>query len=274
MEKNQFQQLLARVRQKKPLIHQLTNQVTINDCANVTLAIGASPVMTASKHEVRDMVRLADALVVNFGTLNDDMYESMLIAGHTANNKGIPVVLDPVGAGATPYRTEKIREFLQKVRVAAIRGNISEIHALSSRSSTTRGVDAGDVAEDPQEIAGHAARIFSTVVAVTGVTDYISDGTTTYRLNNGDPALTSISGTGCMSTALIASFSAVCESRLHAAAAGVSVMSIAGEVAKKETENAGLGTYRVKLMDAISLFDSRSLYDRMKLTEIRKVKTL
>lgn len=272
MDISKFQALLTKVQQKNPLIHQMTNNVTINDCANVTLAIGASPVMTTGKNDVADMANLADAVVINFGTINDGMYEAMLIAGKTANKKGIPVVVDPVGAGATPYRTRVIRDFFEKVDVAIVRGNVSEINALINDEVKTRGVDAGDVAESKQVIAETTANMYSVTTVISGETDIISNGKTTYGLSNGDLLLTKVTGTGCMSTALIASFAAVTDDWLAASIAGMAVMGIAGEVAKNNLEgHLGLGTFRVNLIDAISNFENLSLYKYMNISKLTGV---
>ncbi|WP_050632205.1 hydroxyethylthiazole kinase [Bacillus andreraoultii] len=273
MNSESFKQLLTTVQEKKPLIHQITNTVTMNDCANVTLAIGASPVMAFSKHEVADMVSLANALVINFGTIDEYTFHSMLIAGNRANELRIPVVVDPVGAGATPYRTKVIQEFIHQIDVAIIRGNISEIDALLNGASTTRGVDAGEVSESKHRLAENAAKKWDTVVAISGETDFISDGTNTYKLMNGDRLLTMITGTGCMSAALIASFAAISKDFLLAAIAGTSVMSIAGEVAKQTIGNGqkSLGTYKENVMNTVSNFSDQSLYENIKICKSNEV---
>lgn len=255
MNKEEIKVLFAKVRQRKPLIHHLTNAVTINDCANVTLAVGASPVMAVGEKEVEHMVRLANALVVNIGTLTDSFFESALLAGKAANKKGIPVVFDPVGAGATPYRTERAKEFLEKVDVSIVRGNGSEIHALIGGNGKTKGVDAGEVSIPMEELVLEAAKELKTVVVISGKQDYISDGKEIIRVDNGDIWLTQITGTGCMTTSLIACFAAVTENLPAAATAGMSVMGLAGERAKEAAGVEGIGTYRMKLMDEIFRMD-------------------
>lgn len=201
--------LFFQVRESKPLVHQITNFVTVNDCANATLAIGGSPVMTSSPREVEEMVKLADALVLNFGTIDDKALEAMEIAGKTANSLNIPVILDPVGVGATSYRTEQVAELLKKVTFQIIRGNASEIHRLMGGDIVTRGVDSGELAISNAELARRAANKLHCVVVVSGAKDAVSDGKNTSIIDNGNPLLTSVTGTGCMATALIGTFSGV-----------------------------------------------------------------
>lgn len=253
MDKTTVKDLFIKVKNKKPLIHHLTNVVTVNDCANITLAIGASPVMATSVEEVAEMVCLADALVINLGTIHPEVYESMVIAGQAANQQGIPVILDPVGVGATSFRTEKARDFLKQVKVSIIRGNMTEIYALIGGASKTRGVDAGEVSNiSILELAVKAARQLKAITVISGEKDIICDGQQQTLIENGDIWLTKISGTGCMTTSLIASFAGATDDYFHAAVAGMSSMSIAGENAKKTLlETDGIGTYRVKLMDEI-----------------------
>lgn len=253
MDKAIIKDLFKQVRNQGPLVHHLTNVVTINDCANVTLAIGGSPVMATSIEEVAEMACLADALVINLGTIHPEIYESMIVAGQTANQKGIPVILDPVGVGATSFRTEKAKDFLKQVEVSIIRGNATEIYALIGGASKTHGVDAGEVSDiSLSELAIQAARQLKTIIVISGENDFICDGQQQALIENGDIWLTKISGTGCMTTSLIASFAGVTDDYFHAALAGMSSMSVAGENAKKTlVETDGIGTYRVKLMDEI-----------------------
>lgn len=253
MELNRYTKFISLVKNKKPLVHHITNVVTINDCANVTLAIGASPVMTTNPEEVEDMVKIADALVLNIGTISDSVVKSIIIAGKAANKKGIPVILDPVGVGATPYRKRIAKEILKEVSVSIIRGNASEIYGLIGGQALTKGVDAGDVSIDQGELALNAAKQLSCVVVVSGKVDAISDGTNIVRIYNGDSYLPSISGTGCMLTSLIGSFAGCSDDLFGASIIGTLVMGLAGERAKKAMgENGGIGTFRMKLMDEIS----------------------
>lgn len=248
--------LFSKVRENTPLVHHLTNTVTINDCANVTLAIGGSPVMATSLQEVEHMVQLSSALVINFGTIDNGMYESMLIAGKAANAKGIPVIFDPVGVGATPFRTQRAKMYIEQVKVSIIRGNVSEVYALIGGKSQTKGVDAGEIAISKSEVAVKAAKQLQTVVVISGEQDVVSDGKRMVHIHNGDVWLTKITGTGCMTASLIACFASVSDDFFQAAVAGMSVMSLAGELAKEHlNEKDGIGTYRMKLMDEIFFMD-------------------
>lgn len=261
-------ELFTTIHKKNPLIHQMTNNVTMNDCANVTLAIGASPVMATGLEEVADMVNLADALVINFGTMDERLYTAMVRAGGVANERGIPVIFDPVGVGATRYRTEKARELLQHVHVEIIRGNASEVHALSGATVTTRGVDAGKVWISVDEIAIKASRQYECVTVVSGEQDVVTDSASFVKIANGDQRLTRVTGTGCMATSLIGCFSGVTDDYFAAAVAGISVMGLAGERAgKRLSANEGIGTFKVKLMDHIFQMDANTWHKEVRLIE-------
>jgi hydroxyethylthiazole kinase len=260
--------LFELLRQKKPLVHQITNQVTINDCANATLAIGASPVMASGPLEAAGMAQMADALVINIGTLEEDAFEAMILAGKAANTRGIPVIFDPVGAGSTSYRSDRSFEFLRQVNVSVIRGNQSEMNCLAGGSGFTKGVDAGKADQAPAEIAIKVARRFDCVAAVTGKEDAISDGKRLFFIQNGHPLLSMVSGTGCMATALVGCFAGVAENMLLAACGGVSVMGLAGEEAAALLKDGeGLGTFKVKLFDAISCMNGNSWHKGVKANE-------
>lgn len=256
MNKKVVGDLFSLVRSRNPLVHHITNAVTINDCANVTLAIGASPVMATSVEEVEEMVQLANALVLNIGTIQAETFSAMILAGKAANEKGIPIVFDPVGVGATSYRKTLAKELLQKVGVTIIRGNASEIQSLIGGVGKTRGVDVGDNTLDGKELAMKAANLFSCVVVVSGKVDVVSNGKEIVQIENGDTWLTKVTGTGCMTTSLIASFAGTTDDYFSASIGGMSAMSLAGERAKKDlSEGAGIGQFKVKLMDEISHLD-------------------
>ncbi|MBU5443406.1 hydroxyethylthiazole kinase [Paenibacillus sp. MSJ-34] len=264
--------LINRVRQSKPLIHQITNYVTVNDCANVTLAIGASPVMADDADEVAEIVAMSSALVLNMGTLNNRIVESMIAAGRQANESGVPVVLDPVGAGASQLRNRTARTLLERIQFSVIRGNISEAKCLAGASANTRGVDASETdaaagTEGSVEVARLLARQYNCVVAVTGETDIVSDGARTLCIRNGHKALGSITGTGCMCSALIGSFCGAGSNYLAAAAAGVMTMGIAGEIAFEQEGHKGLGSYRVALIDQIGHLGGETIHARGKIYE-------
>lgn len=262
--------LVERVREEGPLVHHLTNYVTVNDCANVTLAIGGSPIMADAIEEVADIAALASALVLNIGTLNARMIDSMLAAGKRANSKGIPVVLDPVGAGASAFRTSTALRLLAEVKIAAIRGNISEVRSLAGLAAHTKGVDAdsADEAFDAGEVAAGLARKQGCVVAVTGARDAISNGSRIVFVDNGVPALSRVSGTGCMCSSLVGSFVGTApEMLLEGTAAAILCMGIAGELASEKTGASGTGSYRAALMDAVSRMDRETMMRRGRISE-------
>lgn len=238
------------VKDKKPLIHHITNYVTVNDCANMVLALGGSPVMADDVQEVTEMVSIASALVINTGTLNSRTIESMLRAGKKANELGIPVVLDPVGVGATSLRTATVKRIISEVQLAVIRGNMSEIKILSGVNVAIKGVDSVADAEDGETIARNLANKLNCVIAITGKTDIITDGQQVCFITNGHEMLTKVTGTGCMTTSLIGTYCGANEDYFASAVAGVMTMGLAGELASLQTAE-GIGTYKVKLFDVI-----------------------
>ncbi|RST73003.1 hydroxyethylthiazole kinase [Siminovitchia acidinfaciens] len=267
--KRNISKLFNIIREERPLIHQITNQVTMNDCANVTLAVGAIPVMASSPEEAAEMAMLAKALVINIGTLRSETFEGMIAAAKAANKSGIPVIVDPVGAGATCYRTSSAMEILKVIRPAVIRGNASEVNQLIGGASTTIGVDAGRVPISNAEIAKKAAETYECITVVSGKEDAVSDGNRTYLIRNGHSMLSKITGTGCMSSALIACFAAVEKNILSSAAAGISLMGIAGEMAAASlSKSEGLGTFKVRLMDFISLMNDEMWDKGAKISEV------
>ena len=255
-----FQNMLENVRKNCPLIHNITNYVTVNDCANIVIACGASPIMADDKEEVAEITTICSGLNINIGTLNSRTIASMLIAGKRANELNHPVVLDPVGAGASKLRTETAMQLLEKVKFSVIRGNISEIKTLASGSGTTKGVDA-DVADKVTEenlddviaFAKAFAKKTGAVIAITGAIDIVADSEKAYCIRNGHPMMSSITGTGCQLSAMTAAFvTANPNQLLEATAAAVSAMGYAGEVAySRLTEMDGNSTYRNYIIDAI-----------------------
>ena len=210
-----FRNLFANVRAKSPLVHNITNYVTVNDCANIVLACGASPIMADDAAEVEDITSLCAGLNLNIGTLNSRTIPSMLLAGHTANRLGRPVVLDPVGAGASHLRTETALRLLREVKFTVIRGNISEIRTLAAGSGTTKGVDADTadkVTDETLDKTVAFAKAFAArtgaVVAVTGAIDIVADGERAFCIRNGHPMMSAVTGTGCQLSALTAAFCA------------------------------------------------------------------
>ncbi len=242
--------LLSKVRKRRPLVHHITNTVTINDCANATLAIGGAPVMAEAIEEVAEMAGLADALVLNIGTLSQAQIRSMLEAGKAANRKGIPVILDPVGAGATSLRTSSAKMILREVDIAVLKGNAGEIGVLAGAEAKVRGVDAAGLEGDPAAIALAYARTTGTVVAVSGATDIVTDGKQIVLIRNGHPMMGRMSGTGCMAASVTGAFSAVTKDRVAAAAAAFVAFGIAGEMAA--VPGAGPSTFRTNIIDCLA----------------------
>lgn len=259
-----------KVRQSNPLVHHITNYVTVNDCANVTLAIGASPVMADDREEAADMTSLASALVLNIGTLNARTVESMMISGKTANQKQIPVIFDPVGAGASAFRSRTADTLLKNIHMTVIKGNISEIRNISGEASHTRGVDASaaDAEADARLLAERAARQFHCVVAITGPLDTVSDGSRTVLVENGHPAMSGMTGTGCMGSSLTACFCGADPAHpLEAAASALACLGAAGEIAWETAGSKGIGSYHAALLDAVSHMDEETLRKRAKIHE-------
>jgi hydroxyethylthiazole kinase len=252
--------LLARVRERCPLIHHITNVVTPNDVAGVTLALGASPVMAHAPEDVEEVVASSGALALNLGTLTASIVEVMLRAGRRANAAGVPVVLDPVGAGATAFRTAQARRLFGELRIACVRGNAGEIAALAGQAGGVRGVDAAGQVRDLDRLAQALAARTGAVVAATGPVDLVTDGDRLLRIENGHPLLARITGSGCMATAAVAAFAAVEPDALAAATAGLVCFEVAAEQAAAAAR--GPGTFRVALLDAVAALDGRTVLER------------
>ena len=256
---------MRRLREAKPLVHQITNYVVMNETANATLALGALPVMAHAREEVEEMVGLAGALVINIGTLSPHWVEAMLLAGRVANERGTPLVLDPVGAGATTYRTETARRLLDELDVTVLRGNAGEIATLVGVDAEVRGVESIGAGLEPAELAREAGRRLGLVASVTGPVDHVSDGETVLAIANGDPLLATVTGTGCMSTAITGCFLAVNRDAPFAAAAEALVaFGVAGEDAARGAQ--GPGSFHVALYDALAALDPATLDDRARVT--------
>lgn len=253
--------LLTELRERVPLVHSITNYVTVNDVANVLLAIGASPIMADDIEETADITAISTALVINIGTLNERTITSMTASGKKANEMGIPVVFDPVGAGASNLRNDTVKELLEEVRMAVIRGNLSEISFIAGLEVSTKGVDSAEADEknDPMAVAKAVARKFGCVAAITGAVDTISDGTRTVKIKNGTKMLSKVTGTGCMATALVGAFAGAGRDYLAAAVGGVSAMAMAGESAFEKAGNIGTGSFRIAIIDALSRMDAETV---------------
>lgn len=243
---------LVALKEKKPLVHHITNYVTVNDCANITLAIGASPVMADDRGEVEEMVAFASALVLNIGTLNARSIEAMMIVGRKARDIGIPVVFDPVGVGATTLRTATAKRIIQEARPAVIRGNMSEIKIIAGLDAGIKGVDSVADETDGEKVARQLARQLGCVVAITGKQDIIAQGERLCRIDNGHALMSQVTGTGCMATSLIACYCGATADWFTGTAAGVLTMGLAGELAQQSLRpGEGIGTFRQRLFDAV-----------------------
>lgn len=252
---------IENVRKVNPLVHHITNYVTVTDCANGCLAIGASPVMADAIDEVEDMVSISKALVLNIGTLNVTKVESMIAAGRKANALGIPVIFDPVGCGATPFRNQMAQEIIQNIQMTVVRGNISEILSLGGESVQTKGVDAGKADEKAAvPVAKKLAKGWNAVVVISGPTDIITDGEKVIYVKNGCPSMSAITGSGCMCTSIIGAFcGANPENPLEASATAMITMGLSGEKAWETYKNQGLGHFHMGIIDELGRMDGKTL---------------
>lgn len=250
MEPQDLAECLARLREKRPLVHHITNYVTVNDCANVTLSIGAAPVMADAPEEVEEMVSMAGALVLNIGTLRADQVASMLLAGKRANEMGIPIILDPVGAGATRYRTETARALLDRLEVRIIKGNAGEIGTLAGSGGTVRGVDSMGAQGDPAEVTRRLASSTGATVVMSGAVDTISDGDRVVHVDNGHEMMGRVSGTGCMASSVVGAFSAATSDTLVASAAALAAVGLAGERAARRASQPA--SFKVAMLDEVA----------------------
>ena len=259
---------LDTVREKTPLVHNITNYVTVNDVANVLLACGGSPIMSDEPLDVEDITSICGGLNINIGTLNQSSIKGMFLAGKKANELNHPVLLDPVGAGASKLRTDTAVNLIKEIKFTVIRGNISEIKTLALGSGTTKGVDA-DVADAVTEenldsavkFVKDFAKKSGAIVAITGAIDLVSDADTCYVIRNGRPEMGKITGTGCQLSGLMTAYLvANPDNLLEAAAASVCVMGLAGEIGWKNMKSEdGNSTYRNRIIDAIYNMDADTL---------------
>ncbi|RXI96525.1 hydroxyethylthiazole kinase [Anaerobacillus alkaliphilus] len=252
MKHTDISKLLEQVREEKPLVHNITNIVVANFVANGLLAMGASPVMANAVEEVADMVKIANSLVINIGTLTSTQVEAMLIAGTAANHLGVPVILDPVGAGATPYRTETVQRILKTVKVDILRGNSAEVANVIGQNWLIKGVDSQEDGGDVVNLAQTAARKLDCVVVVTGKDDVVTDGNETFLVSNGDAILTKVTGTGCLVSSVIAAFAGITDQRIHAAVAALSFYGVAAEIAAEKVGHSGPGSFQIELLNQLA----------------------
>ena len=265
MKNTIFSDIFADVRKKHPLVHHITNYVTVNDCANITISAGAAPVMADAPEEVCEMAGVAGALVLNIGTLNKDQVESMILAGGMANDRQIPIVLDPVGAGATRFRTRVALRLMDEVKITILKGNAGEIGVLAGAEASVRGVDSCGMIGDPATIARKFAGASGITVVVSGPTDIVTDGKRVLLVGNGHPLMGSISGTGCMAASVTGAFAAVTDDPVNASAAALAAFGVAGEKAAAYTH----GPYSFRT----ALFDELAALTPEKLESCARVKT-
>lgn len=245
--------VLEKVRRESPVVHHLTNWVTIYDCAQIVKTIGASPVMAHAPEEAAGMARIASALVLNVGTLTADFVEAMKMAAASANRKGIPVILDVCGAGATEWRDRKVFELLDQVRINIIKGNASEIARVSGMDIRTKGVDTTEVGGDLETLARTLAARRRATVVITGKADLVANGQGTYRVHNGVALMTRVVGTGCMAASIIGAFAAVEPDHRKAAACALACYGIAAELAAEKSR--GPASFKIALLDSLYSLD-------------------
>jgi hydroxyethylthiazole kinase len=254
---------LAAVREKKPLIHNITNFVVMNYTANALLACGASPVMAHASEEVEEMVSFAGALVLNIGTLTKGWVDAMLLAGKKANQLEIPIVLDPVGSGATRLRTDSAKRLIKELSITIIRGNASEVLSLAREGSRTKGVDSMHSVDEAEAAAVALARELNTTLAITGPVDLITDGDRVCRVLNGHELMGFVTGTGCTATALVGAFLAADPEPVRAATTALATFGVAGE--KAAATATGPGSFQMALLDALFNMDGDTLRNEARL---------
>ncbi|MDD2970781.1 MAG: hydroxyethylthiazole kinase [Lachnospiraceae bacterium] len=270
--------LLPNVRSKAPLVHFLTNYVTVNDCANITLACGGSPIMADEKSEVEQISSLCAAVVINIGTVNVRTLSAMLQAGRYANDCGIPIILDPAGAGASDFRNDAVSRLLREVNFTAIKGNISEVKFLSNGIMSTQGVDAStedlvceETLYDTLVFSRQLSVMTGSVIMITGPIDIVADSQRGYAIRNGHPMMARVSGTGCMSGAVAGCFLGANPScALESMVVSTAAMGLCGELAyeKKTMLDAGVSTYRNLMIDAMDKLTEDVLAERAKIQRI------
>jgi len=241
---------LLKVRTKSPLVHNITNYVAMNNSANALLAVGASPVMAHAINEVEDMVGIASSLVLNMGTLSETWVEAMILSGKKAIEKGIPVVFDPVGVGATPYRTQVARRIIETCKPTVIRGNASEIMALCNSNLITKGVDSTAESNAALDSAKLLSKSTKSIVVISGEIDYIIEGEKVAKISNGNTLMAKVTGMGCTATAIVGAFVAVEEDVFMATVSAMAVMGITGEIAAQQSK--GPGSMQMNFLDILS----------------------
>lgn len=254
---------LALIKEQKPLIHNITNYVVMNFTANALLSMGASPVMAHAEEEVEEMVAIAGALVLNIGTLSDGWIRAMLRAGRKASELKKPIILDPVGSGATSLRTRTARKIIEQTEVTVIRGNASEVLSLKETDAKTKGVDSIHSVEDAAETAGILASALGTTLAITGPVDLVTDGARIIRVLNGHPLMGQVTGTGCVATAVTGAFLAVDPNPVDAVVSSLGFLGLAGE--KAGVTASAPGSFQVAFLDALHSITPKELSEGIRL---------
>lgn len=258
--KTELSEMLGTMREKHPLVHNITNYVVMNFTANALLACSAAPVMAHAPEEVEDMVSIASALVINMGTLSEHWVEAMVKAGKRANAKNVPVVFDPVGSGATVYRTKMAKKILKEVKVDVLRGNASEILSVAAETSGTRGVDSAHKVQETEKVVVDFAAENGMVVAVTGKVDLVTDGEQKFYIKNGHAQMGQVTGTGCTATAIIGAFVGANEDRFKATVAALTYFGICGEWAAGKADLPG--SYQIALLDGLAAVTPGEVLER------------
>jgi hydroxyethylthiazole kinase len=264
--RDRYEELDKQIREKRPMIHHITNYVVMNVTANVTLAMGASPVMAHANEEVEEMVVYASAHVLNPGTLSPHWITAMLKSGKKAKELGIPVILDPVGAGATSLRTDTCLQILEEVKPDVIRGNQAEVMILGGKDASIKGVDSLETGETSIGALKELSQHTGAVICVTGPVDYIADGSIAYAVENGHPMMGHVTGTGCSSTTAVAVFCAAGGATAESCALGLAVFGACGELAGEESR--GPGSFQVAILDALYNAPERNLGARLRIKEM------
>ncbi len=265
-----YDEIFKDIKKLNPLVHNITNYVTVNDCANIQIAFGGSPIMADDLSEVQEVTSKCSSLLINIGTLNKSTVSSMIIAGREANKKNIPIILDPVGYGFTRLRRESIKKILKEVDVSIIKGNVSEIKGLVSDNTNIQGVDISYedqnmTKESLKTLALNAANTLKCIIVITGALDVISDGKETYFIQNGSSMMSEVTGTGCMTGALLAVSAGAHTNNLFASSiVAVSSMGVAGELAAEKTNGRRTSSFKMHLIDSISSMTPDILIDKMR----------
>ncbi|HJJ92590.1 MAG TPA: hydroxyethylthiazole kinase [Methanocorpusculum sp.] len=260
-----YAKILEFIRTTSPLVHQITNYVTVNDCANITLCTGAAPVMSHAPEDVIDMTKNASSLVLNIGTLDPKQIEGMFVAGRIAAERNIPIILDPVGAGATPYRTKTALMLIEELPISIIKGNAGEIGTLAGTSACVRGVDSCGILGDKKTIIQDLAAELKCTIVMSGEEDLISNGYRVAGVHNGTALMGRLTGTGCMASAVIGAFAAVASDKMDGCIAAMASLGIAAEEASKRAT--GPGTFKPAFLDAVSALTPEQIINCAKITE-------